>query len=56
MLNLFHARYFVDTIRLGSMKAASQKNFVTLSAVSQGIRALEVSLSLPLHHHENGFY
>jgi len=54
MLNLLHLRYFIDTVRLGSITAAAKENFVSQSAVSQGIKNLEKSLEANLiDHHPN---
>lgn len=56
ILNLTNIKYFCDTVRLGSVSAAAKVNFVTQSAISQGISKLEKSLGIPLvAHHPNRF-
>lgn len=55
-LNLTNMKYFCDAVKLGSVSAAAQANFVTQSAISQGISKLEKSLSISLvAHHPNRF-
>ncbi len=55
-LNLTNIKYFCDTVRLGGLSAAARANFVTQSAISQGISKLEKSLGIPLvAHHPNRF-
>lgn len=54
ILNLVNLKYFCDAIRLGGLSAASRVNFVTQSAISQGIAKLEKSLGVALlAHHPN---
>lgn len=56
MLNLIFVKYFCDAVQLGSISAASKVNFITQSAISQGIAKLEQSLGIPLlAHHPNRF-
>lgn len=52
LFNLTTLKYFCDSIRLGGLSAAAKANFVTQSAISQGISKLEKSLhiSLLIHH------
>ena len=53
-INLIHLKYFCDAIRLGGLSAAAKINFVTQSAISQGITKLEKSLGIDLlAHHPN---
>lgn len=52
--SLTSLKYFCDAIRLGSLSLAAKENFVTQSAISQGISKLEKSLQIPLFiHHPN---
>ena len=54
ILNLVNLKYFCDAIRLGGLSAAARANFVTQSAISQGISKLEKSLGVDLlAHHPN---
>jgi DNA-binding transcriptional LysR family regulator len=54
ILNLANLKYFCDAIRLGGLSAAAKANFVTQSAISQGISKLEKSLGMSLlAHHPN---
>lgn len=46
--NLLFLRYFVDAVELRSVSMAAKKNNVTLSAVSQGLRRLELDLGFSL--------
>lgn len=55
-LNLHYIKYFCDAVKHGSISASAKANFVTLSAVSQGISHLEKSLGIDLvAHHPNRF-
>jgi LysR family transcriptional regulator, carnitine catabolism transcriptional activator len=55
-LNLIYVKYFCDAVRFESIAAAAKANFVTQSAVSQGIAKLESSLGVSLlSHHPNRF-
>ena len=51
-LNLTNLKYFCDAVRLGGVSASAKANFVTQSAISQGITKLEkkLGLSLVAHH------
>lgn len=51
-LNLTNLKYFCDAAKLGSVSASAKANFVTQSAISQGITKLEKTLGLALiaHH------
>lgn len=51
-MNLTHLRYFYDAVRLKSLSAAAREHFVSQSAISQGIRALEQSLGIMLSTHQ----
>jgi len=53
MINLTYLKYFFDTVRFESVSKAAQKNFVTQSAVSQGISKLEKTLKTPLLKHKS---
>jgi DNA-binding transcriptional LysR family regulator len=56
ILNFLYLKYFCDAVRLGGLTAAAQANFVTPSAVSQGITKLEQALDCALlAHHPNRF-
>ncbi len=55
-LNLINLKYFCDAVKLGSVTKAAKANFVTQSAISQGIAKLEKSLGAQLlAHHPNQF-
>ncbi|MEC7840421.1 MAG: LysR family transcriptional regulator [Chlamydiota bacterium] len=55
-LNLIYLKYFYDAVTAGSMAASAKQNFVTQSAISQGINRLEKSLDCSLiAHHANTF-
>lgn len=55
-LNLSYLKYFCDAVRLKGVSAAAKVNFVTQSAISQGISKLEKSLDVQLvAHHPNHF-
>lgn len=43
LFNIQHLKFFYDTVHYGSVSEAAKKNFVTQSAVSQGIAKLEKS-------------
>lgn len=51
-MNLFFLKYFHDTVKLKSVTAAASANFVTQSAISQGISQLEKTLSVKLLTHK----
>jgi|GEM_PF-2315338 len=54
LFSLTGLKYFCDAVRLGGLSAAAKENFVTQSAISQGISKLEKSLGVPLLiHHPN---
>jgi DNA-binding transcriptional LysR family regulator len=54
ILSLVNLKYFCDAVRLGGLSAAAKANFVTQSAISQGILKLEKSLGISLlAHHPN---
>jgi len=52
ILNLTNLKYFCDAVKLGSVSASSKVNYVTQSAISQGISKLErmLEVSLVAHH------
>lgn len=50
-LNLTYLKYFYDAARLGSLTASAKENFVTQSAVSQGIMKLEHYFRISLLTH-----
>lgn len=51
-LNLVYLKYFCDAVRCGSISAAAKLNFVSQSAVSQGINKLEGNLGKALISHQ----
>lgn len=51
-LNLIYLKYFCDAVKLGSISASARENFVSQSAISQGISALEKSLNQELITHQ----
>ncbi|MBS0616402.1 MAG: LysR family transcriptional regulator [Verrucomicrobia bacterium] len=56
MLDFLYLKYFCDAVKLGGITAAAKANFVTQSAVSQGISKLEGLLGYPLlARHPNRF-
>ncbi len=50
--NLYHLKYFVDAVTLGSISGAAQKNLVTHPAISRSISALEKHLGTSLLEHQ----
>lgn len=50
--NLYHLKYFVDAVALGSISGAAHKNLVTHPAISRSISALEKHLGTPLMEHQ----
>lgn len=55
-LNLIYLKYFCDAVKLGSFSRAAAANFVTQSAISQGISKLEKSIGTALlAHHPSKF-
>lgn len=55
-MKFLYMKYFCDAVRLGSVTAAAKANFVTQSAVTQGIGKLENSLECALiARHPNRF-
>lgn len=55
-LNLNNLKYFYDAVESQSISEAARRNFVTQSAVSQGIQKLEKALSLNLITHQRNFF
>ncbi len=47
-MNLIYLKYFCDAAKLGGVSKAAKANFVTQSAISQGILKLEKSLGIAL--------
>ncbi len=57
MLNSSYLKYFHDAVQAGSIVKAAKQNFVTPSAVSQGIRQLELNFDIDLlRHRKNNFH
>jgi len=50
--NLYHLKYFVDAVELGSLSSSARVNQVSHVAVSQGIKTLESQLGVKLLHHQ----
>jgi len=56
ILSFVNMKYFCDAVRLNGITAAAKNNFVTQSAISQGIKKLENSLGCILvASHPNRF-
>lgn len=53
VININYLKYFFDTIRFDSVSKAAQQNYVTQSAVSQGIAKLEKAFKVPLLIHKS---
>lgn len=53
MINITYLKYFFDTIRFESVSIAAKQNFVTQSAVSQGILKLEKAFKTSLLIHKS---
>ncbi len=51
-LNLTYLKYFCDAVKIGSISAAAKLNYVSQSAVSQGINKLEERLKCTLISHQ----
>lgn len=51
-INLIHLKYFFDAVSSGSVSQAARNNFVSQSAISQGIMRLEVALKVSLTTHQ----
>jgi DNA-binding transcriptional LysR family regulator len=51
-LNLINLKYFCDAVKAGSVSASAKVNFVSQSAISQGIAKLEDLLQIKLVTHE----
>lgn len=55
-INFTYLKYFYDAVKLGGVSGAAKANYVTQSAISQGITKLEKSLGVILvAHHPNRF-
>ncbi|MBL7545421.1 MAG: LysR family transcriptional regulator [Bdellovibrionaceae bacterium] len=50
--NLYHLKYFVDAVSLGSISEAARKNLVTHPAVSRAISSLEKHVGTSLLEHQ----
>ena len=55
-MNLLYLKYFCDAVKQGSLSASAKTNFVTQSAISQGIRKLESLLKCELIHHQSNVF
>lgn len=55
-LNLNNLKYFYDAVECQSISEASRKNFITQSAVSQGILKLERGLQVDLITHQRNCF
>lgn len=55
-LNLNNLKYFFDAVETESISESAKRNFITQSAVSQGIQKLEKSLSTPLLTHQRNCF
>lgn len=55
-LNLNNLKYFYDAVENESISEAARRNFVTQSAVSQGIQKLEKALSASLITHQRNCF
>lgn len=51
-LNLVYLKYFCDAVKYGSISSSARENFVSQSAISQGISVLERSLEKDLITHQ----
>ena len=54
--NLIHLKFFCDTVSLKSVSEAAKKNFVTQSAISQGIAKLEKVMGVQLATHSRSSF
>lgn len=55
-MNLYHLKYFFDSVQTGSLRQAAEINHVTPGAVSQAILKLEQQFNVSLvHHRKNNF-
>jgi DNA-binding transcriptional LysR family regulator len=50
--NLYHLKYFVDAVELGSISGSAQKNLVSHPAISRAILSLETHLGIELLEHQ----
>lgn len=50
-MNIYHLKYFTDAAKLGSVSRSAELNFVSHSAVSQGIKSLEEYFEVSLIYH-----
>ena len=51
MINPFHLKYFYDSCQFSSISRAAELNRVSHSAVSQSIKAIEISMGVSLLQH-----
>lgn len=55
-MNLNNLKYFYDAVETTSITESAKRNFVTQSAVSQGIQKLENALKMPLITHQRNCF
>lgn len=55
-LNLNNLKYFYDAVETSSVSESARRNFITQSAVSQGIQKLEKALGMPLITHQRNCF
>ena len=55
-LNLNNLKYFYDAVEAQSISEAARRNFITQSAVSQGILKLEKALGVSLITHQRNCF
>jgi DNA-binding transcriptional LysR family regulator len=55
-LNLNNLKYFYDAVETESVSEAARRNYITQSAVSQGIIKLEHALGISLITHQRNFF
>lgn len=53
-IKMRHLSAFVETVRCGSLKAASERIFLTQPAISKTLKDLEAILGTPLMHRDRG--
>ena len=51
-INLIYLKYFCDAVKHGSITSSAKQNFVSQSAISQGIANLEKLLDVELITHQ----
>lgn len=55
-LNFNNLKYFYDAVETSSISESARRNFITQSAVSQGIQKLEKALAMPLITHQRNCF